>query len=129
MIDNTAAKYPVVKTFAYPKAGERNSACRVGVVAAVGGETKWLAVPGDTRTDFYLPRMEWAGNSDELVVRRANRLQNAVDVMIADATTGKVRTVLTERDAAWVDVHDESLEWVENGKSFAWLSERSRKRS
>jgi dipeptidyl-peptidase-4 len=124
MIDNTAAKYPVVKTFAYPKTGERNSACRVGVVAAAGGETTWLAVPGDTRTDFYLPRMEWAGNSDELVVRRANRLQNAIDVMLADATTGKVRTVLTERDAAWVDVHDESLEWVENGKSFAWVSER-----
>ena len=124
MIDNTAAKYPVVKTFAYPKTGERNSACRVGVVAAVGGETKWLAVPGDTRTDFYIPRMEWAGNSDEVVVRRANRLQNAVDVMLADATTGQVRTVLTERDAAWVDVHDEPLEWVESGKSFAWISER-----
>ena len=124
MIDNTAAKYPVVTTFAYPKAGERNSACRVGVVPAAGGDTTWLAVPGDTRTDYYIPRMEWAGNSDELVVLRANRLQNAVDVMLADATTGKVRTVLTERDAAWVDVPDGPPAWVEAGKSFAWLSER-----
>ena len=81
---------PSLKTFAYPKTGERNSACRVGVVAAAGGATKWLDVPGDTRTDFYIPRMEWAGNPHELVLQRVNRLQNAVDVMLADAATGKV---------------------------------------
>ncbi|QEL17934.1 S9 family peptidase [Limnoglobus roseus] len=124
LVDNTAAKYPVVKTFAYPKTGERNSACRVGVVAANGGETRWISVPGETRTDFYLPRMEWAGNSGELVLRRVNRLQNAVDVMIAEAATGQVRTVLTERDGAWVDVPDEPLEWVDAGKAFTWISER-----
>ncbi|CAN5600389.1 S9 family peptidase [soil metagenome] len=124
LVDNTIAKYPVLKTFAYPKTGERNSACRVGVVAATGGETKWVEVPGDTRTDYYLPRMEWAGNSRELVLRRVNRLQNAVDVMLADAATGQVRTVLHECDAAWVDLHEESLEWIDHGTAFSWLSER-----
>ncbi len=124
LLDNTIAKYPVLKTFSYPKTGERNSACRVGVVAATGGETKWIHVPGDTRTDYYIPRMAWAGNSNELVVRRVNRLQNAVDVILADVTTGKVRTVLTERDGAWVDMDDDSLEWVEHGKAFTWVSER-----
>jgi len=122
LIDNTTAKYPILKTFAYPKTGERNSACRVGVVAASGGVTKWLDVPGDTRTDFYIPRMEWAGN--QLVIQRVNRLQDAVDVMLADATTGKVRTVLTERDGAWVDIHDDAVAFVENGNAFTWISER-----
>ncbi|AWM40481.1 Prolyl tripeptidyl peptidase precursor [Gemmata obscuriglobus] len=124
MIDNTTAVYPVLKTFAYPKTGERNSACRVGVAPAAGGPTKWLDVPGDTRTDFYIPRMEWAGNATELVVQRVNRLQNAVDVLLADARTGQVRALLTERDGAWVDVHDDAGEWVEKGAAFTWVSER-----
>jgi len=123
MIDNTTANYPVLKTWAYPKTGERNSACRVGVVAATGGTTTWIDVPGDTKTDFYIPRMDWADNPNELVIRRVNRLQNAIDVMLVDATTGKVRTVHTDRDGAWVDLHDDALEWIEKGAAFTWVSE------
>jgi dipeptidyl-peptidase-4 len=124
LIDNTSGTYPVLKTFAYPKAGERNSACRVGVVATTGAATRWLDVPGDTRTDFYIPRMEWAGNSHEVVLQRVNRLQNAVDVMLADSETGKVWKVLTERDGAWVNVHDDAVKWVNKGSAFSWISER-----
>jgi dipeptidyl-peptidase 4 len=124
LIDNTTGDYPILKTFAYPKTGERNSACRVGVVPATGGATQWIDVPGDTRTDYYIPRMEWADNSKELVIQRINRLQNAVDVMLADATTGKAWTVQTERDGAWIDIHDDAMEWVEKGAAFTWVSER-----
>ncbi len=124
LIDDTTENYPILKTFAYPKTGERNSACRVGVVAATGGVTKWIDVPGDTRTDNYIPRMTWAGNVRELVIQRVNRLQNAVDVMFADITTGKVQTVLTERDGAWVDIHDDAMEFVEKENAFTWISER-----
>ena len=81
-------------------------------------------MPGDTRTDYYLPRMDWAGNSQELVIQRANRRQNAVDVMLADAATGQVRTLLTEQDGAWVDIHDDAGEWIESGSACTWISER-----
>ncbi|MFL5494116.1 MAG: prolyl oligopeptidase family serine peptidase, partial [Gemmatimonadales bacterium] len=40
-----------------------------------------------------------------------------------DANSGQVRTVLTERDSAWVDVVDD-LRWIDGGKSFTWVSER-----
>ena len=109
LIDNMTESYPILKTFAYPKTGERNSACRVGVVAAAGGTTRWLDIPGDTRTDCYIPKMEWAGNSQELMIQRVNRLQNAVDVMLGDTATGKVQKMLTERDGAWVDIHDDAM--------------------
>ncbi|HEX4612331.1 MAG TPA: S9 family peptidase, partial [Urbifossiella sp.] len=124
LADGTAGTYPTYKTFAYPRTGERNAACRVGVVPAAGGDTRWIDVPGDTRTDYYIPRMGWAGNPNELVVQRFNRLQNAADVLLADATTGAVRTVLTERDGAWVDVRDDAGWWVGKGAAFTWLSER-----
>ena len=124
LVDNTSAAYPILKSFAYPKTGERNSACRVGVVPATGGSTRWIDVPGDTRTGCYIPRMEWAGNPRELVIQRVNRLQNAVDVLFADVATGKVRPALTERDGAWVDLRDDAVAFVEKGKDFTWISER-----
>ncbi len=88
------------------------------------GRQSGSTVPGDTRTDFYIPRVEWAGNARELAIQRVNRLQNAVDVLLADAATGKVRKVLTERDGAWVDFRDDAVAWVEKEQAFTWISER-----
>jgi dipeptidyl-peptidase-4 len=84
MINNTDGLYPRVVSFRYPKAGEANSSCRVGVVSSAGGEVKWLRVPGDT-ANHYIARMEWAASPREVVLQRLNRLQNANEVMIGEA--------------------------------------------
>lgn len=135
MINNTAALYPVLTTFPYPKAGETNSAARVGVVDAAGGATRWFDVPGDARNN-YLPRMEWAANSAEVIIQQLNRQQNTNIVMLGDVRTGKVRPILTEKDDTWVDIAwgdidwDKTgiargdVEWVNDGKRFLWASER-----
>ena len=83
---------------AVSKAGEANSAARIGVVPAAGGATRWLDIAGDPR-NHYIPRMDWAAGSDEVIVQRLNRLQNTHEVMLGDARTGAVRTVLTENDS------------------------------
>jgi dipeptidyl-peptidase-4 len=124
LIDNTSENYPILKSFAYPKTGEQNSNCRIGVITFDGTTLTWMDVPGDMRNDYYIPRMEWAGNSSELVIQRANRLQNAVDVMMIDVATGKPRTLITENDSTWVDIQDEAIDWTENGSTFTWISER-----
>jgi dipeptidyl-peptidase-4 len=67
--------------------------------------------------------MDWAGDAKEVVLQQLNRLQNTNKVMLADAATGQARTILTEHDKTWVDVHDH-LHWLEGGKKFTWLSER-----
>ncbi len=136
LINNAAGLYPEIISFPYPKAGETNSAARVGVVSASGGATRWFEVAGDPRNN-YLPRMEWAANSDEVVIQQLNRLQNTNNVMLGDVRNGKVRTILTEKDEAWVDVSWGDLdwnkkglgrgdvEWIEDGKRFLWASERN----
>ena len=106
----------------YPKAGTTNSAARAAVVSADGGEPVWLDVPGDPRQN-YIARLEWAASSDEVVLEHLNRAQNTLQVMLGDARTGRTRTVLTERDSAWVDVVDD-LRWIDGGKRFTWISER-----
>ena len=121
MINNTDSLYPFTIPIQYPKAGQPNSAVKVGVVSASGGATTWVKFEGDPR-DHYLPWMEWAG-PQEVMIQRLNRLQNTDDVVLADATTGTPRTVLTERDSAWVDLVDD-VPWLEGGKRFLWTTER-----
>jgi dipeptidyl-peptidase-4 len=123
LIDNTTALYPNLIPIPYPKVGETNSASRVGIVSSTGGPTRWLEVPGDPR-NHYIARMNWANSSDEIVLQQLNRLQNTNLVMLGDIRTGKMRTILTERDDAWVDIHGNDIVWLEGGKRFLWVSER-----
>jgi dipeptidyl-peptidase-4 len=122
LVNNTDSLYSRVIPIQYPKAGEANSAARVGVVGASGGPTRWLDIPGDPR-NHYIARMDWAASSEEVVLQRLNRLQNTNEVILGDARSGKVRTLLTERDSTWVEVIDD-LVWLNRGKSFTWVSER-----
>jgi dipeptidyl-peptidase-4 len=125
LIDDTDSLYSVVTPVQYPKAGTTNSAGRIGVVSADGGATKWMAIDGDPRNQ-YLARMDWAGsaNSNELLIQRMNRRQNEIDVLLADARTGAVKTVLVERDSAWVDVVND-VRWLDKDQRFTWMSERN----
>ncbi len=122
LINNTDSLYPSLTSFPYPKAGTTNSAVRIGIVSSAGGLTTWLKIEGDPR-EHYIPRMEWAASSDEVVFQHMNRLQNTNRVMLGAVSTGEVRTVLTETDAAWLDAVDD-LRWLSDGESFTWISER-----
>ena len=115
-------RYPSILQIPYPIPGTTNSAVRVGVVDASGGETRWMAVPGNPR-DNYIARMDWAANASELALEHLNRLQNTNDVLLADAASGAVRSIFRDQDAAWVDVMPE-ITWLHNGAEFVWLSER-----
>ncbi len=122
LINDTDSLYSFVSPVQYPKAGETNSDARIGVISATGGATVWLPFEGDPR-EHYPARMEWADNSTELVVQRLNRLQNTLQLFLADASTGQLRTILTEQDSAWVNVVND-LTWLDKGRSFTWVSER-----
>jgi dipeptidyl-peptidase-4 len=121
MINNTDSLYPRIITFRHAKVGTMNSACRIGVVDLEGGRPFWFDPSGGNSSDYYIARMEWAGE-DEIVFQWLNRLQNSDQVILGNIVTGKMRTVITEKDKAWVDVQD--IRWIEDGQAFLWLSER-----
>jgi dipeptidyl-peptidase-4 len=122
LINNSDTLYPKITSYAYPKVGETNSACRVGVVKAGGGRTCWFRPNNDPR-NHYIPAMEWSEDSKHVVFQQLNRLQNTNQVIRGNASSGDTRILLTERDAAWVEVLD-NWHWIENGARFLWLSER-----
>ncbi|MVT11234.1 S9 family peptidase [Chitinophaga tropicalis] len=129
MIDNTDSLYSFTVPVEYPKTGESPSACKVGVVNITSGQTTWLQVPGDAQ-QHYIPRMEWVPGQQAVILQQLNRKQNESILYICNAVTGKARQLYTEKDAAWIDIKSRwdnrelsGWDWVDNGKSFIWVSE------
>ena len=123
MINNTDSIYSKIIPIEYPKVGTINSACRVGVVNSIGGNTTWFKVKGDPRNN-YIPRMQWAANSDQVVIQQMNRLQNTCNIILGNSNDGSVSTIYVEKDDAWVDMRQDYLKWFNDGKYFTWVSEK-----
>lgn len=130
MIDNTDSIYAYTIPVEYPKAGESPSACRVGVVDIASAKTTWLQVPGDAQ-QHYITRMEWMPGKQELILQQLNRKQNESILYTADAVSGKAQSFYKENDSAWIDVKSRwddrdisGWDWLANGQSFVWVSEK-----
>src|SRR6266851_4484722 len=106
----------------YPTAGGANPIVRVFVASPNGGEPR--AMDTGAETDIYIPRVNWLTDSKHLAIQRLNRTQTTLDLLIADAGTGKTRAALSENDPNWINVSDD-LYFLKDGKRFLWSSERS----
>jgi dipeptidyl-peptidase 4 len=122
LIDNLNGLYPKLIPIPYPKVGEKNPSCRVGIVSAQGGKTRWVPVPGDPR-NHYIAYLNWTDDGEQVVLQQLNRLQNTNRLIVANREGDAVKTVLTDSDQAWVE-EVKPLRWLEDGKRFLWLSER-----
>ncbi|MDB4695219.1 DPP IV N-terminal domain-containing protein, partial [bacterium] len=128
LVNHTDSLYPEVTWFGYPKVGQHNAECRVGLVEIESGETKLIELPGDP-SEYYIPRMEFLPQNRDLdeqpriLIQQLNRLQNTNRLFLADFRSSTVSEVMVESDAAWIDVHDE-LNWLDDASRFTWMSER-----
>jgi dipeptidyl-peptidase-4 len=94
---------------------------KIGVVDAAGGATRWLAAGPDTGQ--YLARLAWAG-ADSVAVVRLPRAQDRLDLLMLSATTGDGRTVVTDRDSAYVDAEGDPVTWLPGGARFLLRTDR-----
>ncbi len=106
----------------YPVAGGQNPTVRILVASLSGGEPRPMDT--GTETNIYLPRVNWLPDSRRLVMQRLNRDQNVLELLLADASTGKTSTLLTEKDQCWINISD-NLHFFKDNKRFLWSSERS----
>jgi dipeptidyl-peptidase-4 len=129
MINTTDSIYSFNIPVEYPKVGETPSPYKIGVVSVANAETKWMTIPGDPQ-NTYLPRMEWSGQADELVVQQLNRKQNESTLMYINTVTGAAKPFYTEKDDAWIDIKSRwendpvGWDWINGGKEFLWVSEK-----
>jgi dipeptidyl-peptidase-4 len=131
MDERKVSRYPLVNFSAYdgdaemeryPVAGGANPIVRVLVASASGGEPRVMDTGAET--DIYIPRVTWLNDSKLLAIQRLNREQTVLDLLIAEAGSGKSRSVLNEKDQYWINVSDD-LYFFKDGKRFLWSSERS----
>lgn len=123
IINNVDSLYPFVNRFPYPKAGTTNSAVRVGTIPAQGGETTWIALPGDARNN-YVVYLDFIPQSNELFIQQMNREQNCCKVWTAGADGSNLKNIFTDKDAAWVELYS-NIRWLDHNRYFTWMSERS----
>ena len=118
--------YPKVKEVRFARVGGTIEMLRVGVFDTRGRETRWLsiAIPEE---GFYLGQVDWAGNSDELLVEELSRFRDEREFFIAEVGTGAIRRIFHESDPAWVIASygkNAGLTWIRDGQAFIVLSEK-----
>jgi dipeptidyl-peptidase-4 len=113
--------YPKENRFKYPKAGEKNSVVSVSSYDVASARTTKMDV--GPVADQYIPRVMWTAVPNLLSIQRLNRLQNKLEILHADANTGKTKVVLTDTNAAYVEINDD-LNYLAGGKQFLFTSEK-----
>jgi len=112
--------YPTESTYKYPKAGEDNSVVTVWVYDLNDGKSTKVDVGNNT--DQYIARIKFTNDANTLSVFRLNRLQNKMDILYADASTGKSKVIFTEENKYYISESYE-LTFLKDGR-FLRMSDR-----
>ena len=117
--------YPEVAKHHFARVGGQIERLRVGVVGADGKQVSWLAIDCPPE-GMYLGQVEWAGNSDELLVERFSRFRDKREFLLA-TTAGAIQTIYSETNEAWVESSqgkNSGLVWTQGGRAFVVVSEK-----
>ncbi|HTX88263.1 MAG TPA: S9 family peptidase [Bacteroidales bacterium] len=97
--------YPEQYKYKYPKAGENNSLITIHIFDA--GSGKILPVDIGKDTDIYIPRIRWTEDPATLALYRLNRHQNKLELLLADAATGRTKVIYTEENKYYIEINDD----------------------
>ena len=115
--------YPENYAFKYPKAGEDNSIVSIHVYNLNTLETKSIDVGPET--DQYIPRIKWTKENNQLAIIRENRLQNHIEILIADTNDGKSKVIYSEKNKRYIErIDDTYMTMTDDGKQFVINSEK-----
>lgn len=109
--------YPYQHEFKYPKAGEKNSIVTLHMYDVASGNIADV----DLNDPYYIPRIKWMHNPNDLSVQTLNRHQNDLKLYVVNAKDNSVSILLEETDEAYVDI-DDDLTFLDDD-SFIWTSE------
>lgn len=117
--------YPEVRQHRFARVGGVIEKLRIGVVDYKSKQLTWLPVASPAE-EIYLGQVEWAGNSEELLVEKFSRFRDKRDFLIV-TTNGRIKTIFSETNDAWVESSqgkNSGLVWIQGGKAFIVISEK-----
>ena len=129
VIDTSDPSYPEVRHDRFARVGEAIERLRVGVVDADGQQLTWLPIPAP-QEGFYLGQVEWAGNSDEVLIEQLSRFRDRRDFFLAKAApenaSDEPKRIFHEENDAWTDASqgkNAGLTWIRGGREFVVVNE------
>ncbi len=114
------ALYPVNYSFKYPKVGEANSKVEVYIYDLASKKSVRANI---TKPYEYIPRIKWTNDGSALCVFTMNRLQNDLELFLADPATGNTRSLFRETAKYYIEINDD-LTFLKDNQSFIWKSEQ-----
>lgn len=120
-MDIYGSLYPSQDVFKYPKAGEDNSVVDIKIYNLETQET--IDLDEGSQNDQYIPRIKWTQDANTLSFQRLNRKQNKLELILANATNGSLKTIYTETNKYYIDISD-NLTFLNDGKHFVFSSEK-----
>ncbi len=112
--------YPEEYIYKYPKAGEANSLVNIYVYDIRSGKTNQFNTGPDS--DIYIPRIKWTQDPNTLCIYKMNRHQNKLELLLADAYTGRTTILLTEENKTYIEITD-NMVFLKDKQHFIWSSE------
>ncbi len=113
--------YPADYKFKYPKAGEDNSIVTISVYDVENDKTARMNIGNEK--DIYIPRIKWTHDPNTLSIFRMNRLQNVLEILHANAKTGKTTLILKETSSTYISINDD-LTYLKKRNAFVYTSEK-----
>jgi dipeptidyl-peptidase 4 len=129
--ENSVKQYPLtiyersyaeVKNQRYPLAGEMVPDVKIFVYDIAN--KIFVSVDAGVNPDQYITGIKWAPDNKTLIVQKLSRNQKKLELLKADIVTGKTAILYTEEKPDYVSVHPENIWFINEGKSFLWMSEK-----
>lgn len=115
--------YPINYTFKYPKAGEANAFVTIHVYDLNSDKTTQMDT-GEEK-DQYIPRIKWTQDNNKLAIIRMNRMQNHLDILLANSKNGETEVLYSENNKYYISqIDDNYATFLEDGKHFVINSEK-----
>jgi len=116
--------YPGEYSFKYPKAGEKNSLVQIWTYDIKSGHN--IQMDTGKETDIYLPKIAWTSSGTDLGIFRMNRLQNKLELLLANPYTGDTRLIYTEKNSRYIETDFlDNFQFLPDNKTFVVHSEQN----
>jgi dipeptidyl-peptidase-4 len=114
--------YPEQYKYKYPKAGEDNSVVDVFVYDLNTSNHKQIDLGQDK--NYYLPRIQWTKDENQLIIHKLNRLQNQYDIFSVNTNDYNINTIYSETNKCYIN-EPEEVYFLKDNSAFIIKSERS----
>lgn len=117
--------YPGVTERQFARVGGRIDALRVGIVSTSDGEVTWVPIE-IPEEGIYLGKVEWVGDSQELLVETVSRFRDRRTFWLA-TPDGRMTRITGEENEAWaIGSHQINLgaHWIHDHTAFIYISEK-----